>query len=151
MVLNLSGVQTLRSCQSLHLLLVEDNPDDACLVRRTIQRSGLSNWNLVQVERLSEAIAICQDYQDLADQTFDLVLLDLRLPDSTGLNTLSQFRNTMPTLPIVVLTASDDEMFALRAIQLGAQDYLIKETTSIQQLIKSVRFAVERSAILYDG
>lgn len=133
---------------AIHILLVEDNPDDAALIRRTFLRAGRDLWKLAQVERLDEAIAICKEYRTQVGQNFDAILLDLRLPDSTGLATVVQFRQAVPDIPVVVVTEIDDENLALAAIRAGAQDYLSKEDITIQQLLRSVRFAIERSAAL---
>jgi CheY-like chemotaxis protein len=141
-----SATKPINSCKSFQILLVEDNPHDALLIRRTILRQGQDNWNLVQVERLNEAIDLCHEYQRLTSSTFDIVLLDLRLPDSSGLETVTQFRAVFPHLPIVVLTGLDDETLALKTIRVGAQDYLIKEVTTIKQLQQSIQFAIARHA-----
>lgn len=136
----------LTDTNAIHVLLVEANADDAALVRRTLLRAGRDTWKLVQVERLQEAIAVCQEYRSQAGQNFDITLLDLRLPDSTGLETLIRFHQAIPETPIVVLTALDNEELALRSIRAGAQDYLTKDEITIQQLLRSIKFAIERSA-----
>jgi DNA-binding response OmpR family regulator len=136
----------LTNTTAIHLLLVEDNPDDAALVRQTLIRAGREAWKLVQVERLQEAIEVCQEYRSQTGQNFDVVLLDLRLPDSVGLETVVQFHQAMPTTPIVVLTALHDETLALESIRAGAQDYLTKDEITIHQLLRSIKFAIERQA-----
>lgn len=133
---------------AIHVLLVENNLDDAILLRRTFLRAGREVWKLAQVERLDEAIAICKEYRFQAGQNFDVILLDLRLPDSTGLETVVQFRQAVPDVPIVVISTMDDEHLALASIRAGVQDYLSKDDITIQQLLRSVRFAIERSAAL---
>ncbi len=133
---------------AIHVLLVEDNPDDAVLIRRTFLRAGRESWKLAQVERLDEAIAICKEYYAQAGHNFDVILLDLRLPDSTGLETVVQLRQAIPNIPVVVITAVDDDDLALASIRAGVQDYLSKNDVTIQQLLRSVRFAIERSAAL---
>lgn len=133
---------------AIHVLLVEDNPDDAVLIRRTFLRAGREHWKLAQVERLEEAISICKEYKADTGQNFDVILLDLRLPDSTGLETVVHFRQAVPDVPVVVITAINDEDLALASIRAGVQDYLTKEDITIQQLLRSVRFAIERSAAL---
>lgn len=133
---------------AVHVLLVEDNPDDAVLIRRTFLRAGRERWKLAQVERLEEAISICKEYKEDTGCNFDVILLDLRLPDSTGLETVLRFRQAVPEVPVVVITAIDDEDLALASIRAGVQDYLTKDDITIQQLLRSVRFAIERSAAL---
>ncbi|MCU0550454.1 MAG: response regulator [Leptolyngbya sp. Prado105] len=136
----------LTDTAAIHILLVENNPGDAALVRQTLIRAGQETWKVVQVEQLCEAIAICQEYRSQTGQNFDAVLLDVRLPDSTGLETVVQFRHAMPDAPIVVLTALNDETLALQAIRAGAQDYLAKDEITIHQLLRSIKFAIERQA-----
>jgi DNA-binding response OmpR family regulator len=131
---------------AIHILLVEDNPDDAVLLRRTFLRAGRESWKLAQVERLDEAISICKEYQSQSGQNFDVILLDLRLPDSTGLETVVQFRQAVPDVPVVVISTIDDEDLALASIRAGVQDYLSKDDITIQQLLRSVKFAIERNA-----
>lgn len=139
------------SSPAIHVLLVEDNPDDVVLIRRTFLRAGRDYWKLAQVERLDEAISICKEYKAQAGQNFDVILLDLRLPDSSGLETVLRFRQAIPEIPIVVITAIDDEDLALASIRAGVQDYLSKEAITIQQLLRSVKFAIERSAALTEN
>jgi K+-sensing histidine kinase KdpD len=135
---------------AIQILLVEDNPADAGLMRRLFARAGQDAWQMAQVDRLESAITACRDYRALMqdDRTFDIVLLDLHLPDSSGLETVTQFRAALPEIPIVVLTGLNDEELALQTLSAGAQDYLVKENTSIQRLVGSIRHAIERNAIL---
>jgi signal transduction histidine kinase len=125
----------------ISVLLVEDSASDAELFRKMFIRSG-KGGNLLHVERLSEAVDACDR------QTFNVVLLDLNLPDSEGLNTLAEFRATVPNIPVVVLTMMDDEKLALQAMTRGAQDYLVKDQITIQLLVRSLRYAIERGEIL---
>jgi CheY-like chemotaxis protein len=94
----------------LQVLLVEDSPTDAQLFQHVFSRAATASWQLVHVERLSEAIAAVQS------QAFDLALLDLGLPDSDGLDTIFQFNQAAPDIPIIILTVFDDEEFAIQAM-----------------------------------
>lgn len=127
---------------SLHVLLVEDSPTDAQLFKHIFLRAATGDWQLLCVERLSEAIASCQA------QFFDVALLDLGLPDSEGLDSISQFNQAVPDVPIIILTMVDDEELALQAMAQGAQDYLVKDQVTTQLLRRSIRYAIERSQIL---
>jgi DNA-binding NtrC family response regulator len=102
------------------LLLVEDNPGDERLVREMLAETGGSSILLESVDTLSRALARL-DARDI-----DLVLLDMSLPDSTGIDTLSKVQARAPGVPVVVLTGSRDEDLAIQAIRQGAQDYLLK-------------------------
>lgn len=126
----------------LQVLLVEDSPTDAQLFQHIFFRAATGDWKLIHVERLSEAIAVCQT------QSFNLALLDLRLPDSEGLDTISDFNQAVPDVPIIILTMFDDEELAIQAMAQGAQDYLVKDRVTTQLLRRSIRYAIERSQIL---
>jgi signal transduction histidine kinase len=126
----------------LQVLLVEDSPTDAQLFQHVFSRAASGDWKLVHVERLSEAIAVCQA------QSFDLALLDLRLPDSDGLDTVSEFNQAIPDVPIIILTMCDDEELAIQAMAHGVQDYLVKDQVTTQLLRRSIRYTIERSQIL---
>ncbi len=125
----------------MHILLVEDSPTDADLIRQNFLRLGKEQWRLTHVERLSNAIAQCQE------NSFDVVLLDLGLPDSDGLETVAEFRASVPIMPVVVLTMMDDEELALQVMAHGAQDYLVKDQITTQLLVRSLRYAIEREQI----
>lgn len=125
-----------------HVLLVEDSPTDAALLRQSFLRLEQAKWKLTHVERLSSAINAC-----FAD-TIDVVLLDLRLPDSDEAETLREFRASVPDVPVVVLTMMDDEALALQAMAGGAQDYLVKGQITLSLLARSLRYAIERGHIL---
>ena len=157
----------------LRVLLVEDSLDDAELLVIELERSGYKSiykrvdsttflealeenlahcefnlevltprnrelWFLIHVERLGVAI------QYLSAQRFDVVLLDLSLPDSFGLDTVRQLHELAPDIPVVVLTGVDDRELALQAMAIGAQDYLVKGQISAQLLERAVRYAIER-------
>ncbi len=123
--------------ERLNILLVEDNPGDTRLVRELIQDSGLQP-SLRQEQRLGDAL------RGIADDTPDLVLLDLSLPDSSGLDTIRRVREAAPDLPIVVLTGLTDQSVALQAVQAGAQDYLLKNELSPELLGRAVHYALDR-------
>ncbi len=124
------------------ILLVEDSPSDANLLRQMFLRSGKKGWELVQVERLSDAIDTCSHVP------IDVVLLDLILPDSDRWDTLVDFQSAVPDIPIVVLTIVSDEALALQAVAQGAQDYLFKEQITPQLLVRAIGYAIERGQIL---
>jgi signal transduction histidine kinase len=127
----------------LQVLLVEDSPTDAQLFQHVFSQAAMGNWQLVHVERLSEAIATVQS------QSFNLAVLDLGLPDSDGLDTIAQFNQAVPDLPLIILTMFDDEELAIQAMSLGVQDYLVKGEVTAQLLRRSIRYAIERSQILH--
>jgi len=102
------------------LLLVDDNPGDERLVREMLAATPGPSFVLESVDTLSKAL----DRLD-ANET-DLVLLDLSLPDSTGIDTLSKVQARAPGVPIVVLTGSRDDELAIQSIRQGVQDYLLK-------------------------
>ena len=124
--------------EPIRVLLVEDNPADARLLREVLRDVSSRQFDLIHVERLSEAL------QRLDQERFDVILLDLSLPDTQGLDTLVRMRARASNRPIVVLTGLDDETMALSALQNGAQDYLVKGQIDAPKLERSVRYAIER-------
>jgi signal transduction histidine kinase len=129
----------------LNVLLVEDNPDDVRLLRRALVRDRVEDIHLVHVARLSDALL------RLAKDRLDAVLLDLSLPDSTGLDTLRQLRAMAGELPIVVLTGHTDEALGLRSLHEGAQDYLVKGQADGRLLDRGLRYAIERHHVQRQG
>ncbi len=120
-------------------LLIEDNPGDARLIREMLaDTNGTGGFDVVCSDRLAKAI------ENLAIPDTDIVLLDLSLPDSQGLDTLVRLHTVAQTPPVVVLTSYDDEMTAIKAVQEGAQDYLVKGQFDDSLLIRSIRYAIER-------
>jgi two-component system, cell cycle sensor histidine kinase and response regulator CckA len=122
----------------IRVLLVEDNPGDARLFTELVRDTGAGQWKLVQVDRLSAAL------DRLRREPFDVMLLDLSLPDAEGLETLIRAHTEAPKVPIVVLTGHDDEALAVRAVRAGAQDYLVKGRLDGDLLVRSIRYASER-------
>lgn len=124
------------------VLLVEDNPDDVRLIRRLLLRPGARvRYALDHAGNLAEALTLGRR------ESHDVVLLDLGLPDSRGLDTLRVARQGMPEMPIVVLTGLDDEAAGVEAIQEGAQDYLYKGDIQFPLLRNALRYAIERNRI----
>jgi diguanylate cyclase (GGDEF)-like protein/PAS domain S-box-containing protein len=123
------------------LLLVEDNPGDARLLREMLNEQGASQTELTHVERLSDAEL------HLAENAVDIVLLDLGLPDAQGMGAVRRAHAAAPHVPLVVLTGLDDETLAAEALQEGAQDYLIKGQIDARSLMRSLRYAIERKTM----
>ncbi len=123
------------------LLLVEDNPGDARLLREMLKDQGLHETEMTHVARLSEA------EKHLESNKVDIILLDLGLPDAHGLSAVRRAHAVAPRVPLVVLTGMDDELLAAQALQEGAQDYLIKGQIEARGLMRALRYAIERKAM----
>lgn len=125
----------------LNILLVEDNSADAEYMETILEQRCPGEFCLTHVEQFQEAVACSHDVR------FDLVLLDLSLPDSFGLYTVARAREEIPSAPIVVLTGMDDETTGMKAIEAGAQDYLVKGRMDDDLLVRSLRYAAVRYAL----
>lgn len=126
----------------LRVLLVEDNPGDATLVEHYLRQGSV--FDVADEVTLTHVETIEAAADRLADGGFDLLLLDLGLPESTGIDTLDRLPEAAGELPVVVLTGLDDHETAVEAIQRGAQDYLPKDDLDTDRLMRSIRYAVER-------
>ena len=123
------------------LLLVEDDPDDREIILDYL--AGIVGpKRLVFAGRLDEAVELS------ASRQFDLILLDLGLPDSNGLKTFLRFYEKVPEVPFIVITGHDDDEIAAQALNAGAQDYLVKGKISAELLSRSIRYSVERHKLL---
>ncbi|HEY4997822.1 MAG TPA: response regulator, partial [Usitatibacter sp.] len=120
------------------VLLIEDNPGDARLIREMLAEEDAAAFQLVHADRLSRGIEV------LAQKATDLVLLDLSLPDSNGLDTFSKVFAHSPKVPIIVLSGNDDRQLALYAVKSGAQDYLVKGKIDRELLLKAMQYSIER-------
>jgi len=123
-------------CQTV--LLIEDNPGDARLIREMLGDESQLLFRLECVERLSHGL------EYLSKQSTGLVLLDLSLPDSFGVETFLKVFAHSPKVPIIVLTGNDDQTIALLAVKTGAQDYLIKGKLDRELLLRSMQYSIER-------
>jgi len=123
------------------VLLVEDNPADARLLREALAEIADSRFEITHCETLSQA------HEFLAKNTSDVILSDLGLPDSQGLETIRHIHKAAPGVPIVVLTALNDESFGDQVLQEGAQDYLVKGQIDSRLLWRALRYAMERHRV----
>jgi len=126
--------------RSLRILLIEDNPGDADLLEDMLTGAGL-RFELKCVERLSAGI------EHIRADGFDVILLDLGLPDSQGLATLKKLNEIRPKAPVIVLTGLADEAVGTQAVKEGAQDYLIKGQIEKNLLARSIQYAIERTRL----
>lgn len=122
------------------ILLIEDDPDDALLIHENLSQAADSFFTF----ELKEVATLKEGLEALSDPP-DIVLLDLSLPDSQGLETFLRAHAQSPAVPIVVLTGNADETFALEAVRQGAQDYLVKGSASGKVILRSIRYAIERN------
>jgi diguanylate cyclase (GGDEF)-like protein len=123
---------------SMKLLLVEDNFDDADFLAASLRRHRVQDLALSHVGTLRDAVARLQA------ERFDVVLLDLHLPDGSGLECIDTIQEAESGTPIVVLSGRDDEKFALSILNRGVQDYLVKWEGEARTILRSIRYAVER-------
>ncbi len=134
----------------LNILLIEDNPGDTRLLQEILREVTTTRCQITPVMTLAAAIEklSIDDLQiapsGLPSSHFDVILLDLSLPDSQGLASFLDLHDRYPHIPIVVLTGLDDQNLAISAMQQGAQDYLIKGQVDSNLLLRSIRYAIER-------
>jgi two-component system cell cycle sensor histidine kinase/response regulator CckA len=122
----------------MRVLLIEDNEDDACLIREMLLEKKDAGVDVEWVDRLGSGLT------QLAHGKVDLVLLDLSLPDSHGLETFDKVQTQAQDVPVVVLTGLDDDAAATQAVRRGAQDYLVKGRLDSYLLARTARYAIER-------
>ncbi|MBI4598063.1 MAG: response regulator [Candidatus Omnitrophica bacterium] len=126
--------------QHFKVLLIEDNPDDAQMIREALGAIKTATFDLVWSNRVSMGL------QRLGEGGIDIILTDLHLPDSSGFETIQKVTGQARGVPVIVLTSSDDEALDMKALQYGAQDYLVKGYVQVYRnlLERSVRYAIER-------
>jgi PAS domain S-box-containing protein len=122
----------------IQVLLIEDSPADAIFLREALGKDALTSFEVTTVERLKSAIEILENH------FFDIILLDLGLPDSQGLVTFKRIHLAVPGIPKVILSGLTDEAFALQAVQAGAQDYIVKGQAGWDSAARAVHYAIER-------
>lgn len=123
------------------VLLIEDNPGDALLIREMLNEVKNSQFEVKHAKKLSEGL------NHLQNNIFDVILLDLALPDSRGIETFNITNERASQMPIIILTGLSDEELAINAVGKGAQDYLVKGEVDSRLLDRSVRYAIERKII----
>ena len=129
---------TAVKARPITVLLVEDNPGDARLILELLRGVRTEDFDLERVDRLAPAL------ERLGRAGVDVVLLDLGLPDSSGMDTFAQTQRAAPGEPIVVVSGLDNEQVAVEAVRAGAQDYLVKGRIEGQLLARVIRYAIER-------
>lgn len=137
----LPGTQRRRVLMSAHqsnILLIDDKPADVELASIMLAGSKAASFRLESRERLASGL------ERVSLGGIDALLLDLGLPDSQGLKTFERVHEAVPSLPVVVMSSLDDEQVAMRAVEIGAQDYLIKGHLDKQSLSHAILFAMER-------
>lgn len=123
---------------AMQILLIEDSVTDARLLKETIGLNGGSDISVSIVQSLTDAV------EYLKKNHVDAALLDLSLPDSSGIDTVKKLRTACPDLPMVVLTGLNDEKTGLNAVRKGAQDYLVKGQADSRLIVRALRYAIER-------
>jgi len=126
--------------QPIKVLLVEDNPGDVYIIKEAL-KFATTNFTVLPSPDLGDAIKVSHE------QDFDVILLDLGLPDSIGIETLKKMLASDVTAPVVVMTGLNDEEAALEAMKEGAQDYLVKNNLTAENIVRSIRYGIERKKI----
>ncbi|MGO9388005.1 MAG: response regulator [Methanobacterium sp.] len=126
---------------SIKILIIEDNPGDARLIQEMLKEVKDIDFEIIRVLRLDEALKY-----NLTNN-FDVILLDLCLPDSEGIDTFNIMKYNAPDIPIIVLTGLEDEIFAVSAVGKGAKEYLIKGEVDCKSLLKSIRRSIKHKVI----
>lgn len=133
------GSQTIPAQNPIRVLLVEDNPGDARLIQELLKEAWEGRFEVTVAVRLSEAIEKLG-----GDNEYQLILLDLSLPDSRGIDTFHAIAKHASRIPLIVLSGLDDEALALQTVEEGAQDYLVKGQVEPRTLARAIRYAMKR-------
>jgi len=132
----------MKSKKTIRILLIEDNPGDARLIAEMLAEAGDDLFDMAHADCLATGLA------HLEEERFDLLLLDLSLSDSQGMDTFVRVNARSNDMPVVVLTGSKDEILATQAMRAGAQDYLVKGDLESNLLVRSIRYAIERNRLM---
>jgi len=124
--------------KNIKILLIEDNPGDAYLIKEQLGEFANFSYEFKNAGTLNEALSV------LKEQTFDVILLDLGLPDSNGIRTFLKIYNKNPLIPIIILTGLNDETIWSYAVKNGAQDFLVKGQTEGRLLHSTIQCSIER-------
>lgn len=127
--------------QIIHILIVDDEPFDVEESTRALSNSSRNQFRIESTGTLQETL------QRICEESFDILLLDLGLPESNGLETLQRVRAVSKEIPIIVLSGVDDEETALAALDCGAQDYFLKGTVTSDALVRSIRYSIHRHQV----
>ncbi len=127
----------------IKVLVVEDNPADVRLLQVALSTDTRSRYDVDAVGSLREALRLVDAYD------YHVLLVDLTLPDSTGLESFQRLHDFAPDVPAVILTQTEDDELALAAVARGAQDYLVKGQEA-SLLIRAVRHGIERQRVLHE-
>ncbi len=138
----INGVSSTPDTTPLNILLIEDNPGDARIVEILLDESDLPECRITHCQTLGEGVSA------LMENDFDVVLLDLSLPDSRGFETLQRLISAKPDVNVVVMTGFSDKTLGLNAVKAGAQDFLTKGVFDADLLAKTLRYAIERKNVL---
>jgi two-component system sensor histidine kinase/response regulator len=135
---------TRNATEPIRVLLIEDNPGDARLVRERLRSVPGAGFEVESVERLASAI------ERLSHAGIDVVLLDLSLPDSQGIETIVRLHAKAPDTPIIALSGRDDQSIIEMAVKQGAEDCLLKGAFSTEILVRTIRYAIDRRGLRED-
>jgi len=124
--------------EKIKVFLIEDDPDDAALIKRMLGKIEKPNFIFKHTQNLSDGL------KQLKNENFDVLLLDLVLPESMGLNTFRRTHDQFNKKPIIILTGLSDEDLGVKAVREGAQDYLVKGEFDRQLLARSIEYSIER-------
>lgn len=127
----------MRKLESIKILMVEDNPGDARLIIEMLNENNEFDFHVSHAPRLDEGLKY------LINDEFDVIFLDLCLPDSKGIETFNVMNYNALDIPIIVLSGLDDEIFAVSAMGRGADEYLVKGEIDSQTLVKSLKHSLE--------
>lgn len=127
--------------KTVRILHVEDNPGDSVYIRELLADDRNYTYHVDSATLLAEGLEI------LAGDSTDVILLDLSLPDSMGIDTFLAVKEAAPNLPVIIMTGLEDENLAINAVQKGAQDYLVKGKVDTDLLVRAISYAIEREKL----
>ena len=127
--------------EPIKVLLIEDNVGDCKLILKMFETSEVTEFELTHTSRLSSGLKF------LESGKFDIILLDLGLPDSVGFESFKSTLALHPAIPIIILTGLANEETGIRAIKYGAQDYLVKGEFNGKLLVRAIQYAIERKKL----
>jgi DNA-binding response OmpR family regulator len=127
--------------QPIKVLLIEDNKGDSAIILEMLKESDNAQFELIHTPLLKAGLSL------LENEKFDVILLDLGLPDSEGLKSFKVILKKNPTIPTIILTGLANEEIGIKAIKYGAQDYLVKGEFNGKLLVRAIQYAIERKKL----